>query len=982
MSTDKLIVKGAREHNLKNIDVEIPKNKLVVFTGISGSGKSSLAFDTIYAEGQRRYVESLSSYARQFLGIMNKPDIDSIEGLSPAISIEQKTTSHNPRSTVGTITEIYDYLRLLFARIGHPHCPICGREISQQSAEMITNGALEQIKQVANKNGIAKFLVLAPVVRDKKGEFTSLFENVRVKGYTRVRIDGRTFGLDEDILLIKTNKHSIDVVIDRISIDKKQIKDPVSQQNLRSRLSDSIEQGLALSDGLIILAEVEDAGFSIPDNPKNLKSHLYSERFACPIDNLSFPEIEPRSFSFNSPHGACPTCSGIGTLLKIDPDKIINPELTLAEGAALPLSTMFEKDTWYSRLVAEVAKENNFTIQTPLKQLQQKQIDLLLYGTGTKTYKVIGTNRLGEKTHIEEPFLGILKELERRHSESESEFVRAEIQKYMVQKVCPDCLGARLKEEALSVTVAGKSIVDVTNLAINESLEFAESLTHEKTPLSKREQEIGRLILKEIVSRLRFLVSVGLEYITLGRSSGTLAGGEAQRIRLASQIGSGLTGVLYVLDEPTIGLHQRDNRRLINTLKNLRDLGNTVIVVEHDRETIESADWILDFGPGAGKQGGALVTEGEIKDILNHKSSITSQYLSGKKDLWVGKDRKEPESTGSLKLLSADKHNLKEVDVEIPLQRFVCITGVSGSGKSTLLVDTLYPSLKDALNRSWTQRYEPFTPKNAGFKRLEGLDQITRVALLDQSPIGRTPRSNPVTYTGIFGQIRELYAQTPDARVRGYKTGRFSFNVKGGRCESCEGQGVNKIEMQFLSDVYITCEICEGSRYNRETLEVNWHNKNIAEVLNLTVAEGLDFFANIPNIADKLELLTQVGLDYIELGQSAPTLSGGEAQRIKLSTELMKRSGGSTFYILDEPTTGLHFSDIEKLLKCLLKLVEMGNTVVVIEHNLDVVKNADWIIDLGPEGGDGGGKIIASGTPKEVSKVKSSYTGQFLAEIL
>ncbi|MBI2590979.1 MAG: excinuclease ABC subunit UvrA [Candidatus Blackburnbacteria bacterium] len=986
MDMDKIIIKGARQHNLKNIDVEIPKNKLVVFTGISGSGKSSLAFDTIYAEGQRRYVESLSSYARQFLGIMDKPDVDSIEGLSPAISIEQKTTSHNPRSTVGTITEIYDYLRLLFARIGHPHCPICGREIEQQSVETITNNSLSMIKEVADKEKIAKFLLLSPVVRDKKGEFTTLFANLRAKGFTRVRVDGKIYGLDEDLFLIKTNKHSIDVVIDRISIEKKQLRDKIAENNLRLRLADSIEQGLGLSEGLIILSQVHDSSFSIPDSPKKLEDHLFSEKFSCPVDNISFPEIEPRTFSFNSPHGACSTCSGIGALLKIDPERLVNPELTLSEGAILPMGTMFENETWYSRIVEQVARENGFSIQITLKNLTQEQVKILLWGTGSQIYKVWGTNKFGEKTYIKEAFHGIIPELERRHSDSDSDYARAEIEKYMQKQVCPDCKGARLKEEALSITVDGKSIVDVTRMQIANSLKFAQMLSGKDTPLSKREQEIARMILKEIVSRLHFLVSVGLEYLTLDRSSGTLAGGEAQRIRLASQIGSGLSGVLYVLDEPTIGLHQRDNRRLISTLQNLRDLGNTVIVVEHDREMMEKADWILDFGPGAGKQGGALVAQGDLPAILAHKDSVTAKYLSGKKDLWVNKsdghDTLVQDDKGYLQLTGASEHNLKDVNVKIPLQKLICITGVSGSGKSTLLVDTLYPALHDALNRSWQERNLPYTSKNGDFERLEGTDQVNRLILLDQSPIGRTPRSNPATYTGVFNEVRALFAQTPEARVRGYKAGRFSFNVKGGRCEGCEGQGVNKIEMQFLSDVYITCDICNGTRFNRETLEVEWHGKNIAEVLNLTVAEAKEFFANIPHIADKLDTLSEVGLDYIELGQSAPTLSGGEAQRVKLSSELMKRAGSSTFYILDEPTTGLHFSDIEKLLKCLLRLVSMGNTVVVIEHNLDVVKNADWIIDLGPEGGEKGGEIIAAGTPSQVAQNKKSYTGQFLTEIL
>lgn len=965
MQNDILRVQGAREHNLKNINVEIPKNQLVVFTGLSGSGKSSLAFDTIYAEGQRRYVESLSAYARQFLGIMNKPDVDAIEGLSPAISIEQKTTSHNPRSTVGTVTEIYDYLRLLYARIGHPHCPICGHEIAQQSVDQITDSALHLIKQRLHLNKVARFLIMSPVVRDRKGEFTNLFENLRAKGYTGVRVDGRVYGLDEDLVLIKTNKHSIDAVIDRISL--------VSEANLRTRLNDDIEQALSLSEGLVIIAEVRDKGFSIPQKPKELEDYLFSERFACPVDNISLPEIEPRTFSFNSPHGACPTCAGIGTLLKVDPDRMINPKLTLAEGAILPMANMFEKDTWYSRLVAAVAEEHGFGTKIPLEQFSKKQLHALLYGTGDEDYQVFGPNRFGRMTSIYEAFPGIIAELERRHSESESKYVRAEIEKYMTAKTCPGCRGARLRPEALSISIAKRSIVEVTNLPINNALEFINHLAGKQTPLSRREQEIARLILKEISARLGFLVSVGLEYLTLDRPAGTLAGGETQRIRLASQIGSGLAGVLYVLDEPTIGLHQRDNKRLINTLKNLRDLGNTVIVVEHDREMMENADWILDFGPGAGKHGGTIVAEGPLAKILESPKSLTAKYLKGTRKLIVG--RKAENKNDALTLSGASQYNLKNIDVRFPLGKFICVTGVSGSGKSTLLVETLYPALKAALGGIWQG--------NVGkHKSIDGVDEISRVSLIDQSPIGRTPRSNPATYTGVFTDIRQLYAQTTEARVRGYKPGRFSFNVRGGRCEACEGQGVNKIEMQFLSDVYVTCDVCNGSRYNRETLEVDWHGKNIADVLSMTVDEAKEFFANIPSVADKLETLKSVGLGYIELGQSAPTLSGGEAQRVKLAAELGKRSGGNTFYILDEPTTGLHFADLEKLILVLRQLVDMGNTVVVIEHNLDVIKNADWLIDLGPEGGENGGEIIAEGPPKDVAKVKTSYTGQFLAKTL
>lgn len=973
-NTDTIIIKGARQHNLKNIDVEIPKNKLVVFTGISGSGKSSLAFDTIYAEGQRRYVESLSSYARQFLGIANKPDVDTIDGLSPAISIEQKTTSHNPRSTVGTVTEIYDYLRLLYARVGHPHCPICGREISQQSAEQITNGALQLIKENVAKKHIGRFLVISPVVRDRKGEFSGLFENLRSKGYTRVRVDGRVYGLDEDLVLIKTNKHTIEVIIDRISIEKSQLRDKVAEENLRSRLGQSVEQALALSEGLVVVSEVLDAGFEMPDSPKKLTDHLFSEHFACPVDNISIPEIEPRMFSFNSPHGACPTCSGIGTLMKIDPERIINLKLTLAEGAILPMSNMFEQDTWYSRLVAEVAKENGFDINTPLSELSKKQFDALLYGTGDEPYRVHGTNRFGRMTSIDESFPGIIAELERRFSETESEFVRYEIKKYMVEQVCPTCNGARLKPEALSVTITGRSIVELTALQIANALEFIKELASGDTHLSPREQEIARLILKEVSNRLGFLVSVGLDYLTLDRPAQTLAGGEAQRIRLASQIGSGLTGVLYVLDEPTIGLHQRDNKRLIDTLKKLRDLGNTVIVVEHDREMMQNADWILDFGPGAGKHGGSIVFEGTLADLLRDKDSLTGKYLTGKKDLFLTTSTLKVHN-GQLTLKGASEHNLKNVDISFPLGKFICITGVSGSGKSTLLVDTLYPAIRHALGS--------FNVGNIGkYKSIDGVENILRTSLIDQSPIGRTPRSNPATYTGVWGDIRELFAQSAEARIRGYKPGRFSFNVKGGRCEACEGQGVNKIEMQFLSDVYVTCDVCGGKRFNRETLEVEWHGKNISDVLAMTIEEAREFFANIPQIANGLDTLKEVGLDYVELGQSAPTLSGGEAQRVKLAAELGKRSGGSTFYILDEPTTGLHFADLEKLLHVFRKLVDMGNTVVVIEHNLDVVKNADWVIDLGPEGGEKGGELVACGTPRDVAKIKTSYTGQFLSHVL
>lgn len=973
---DKITIKGAREHNLKNIDVEIPKNKLVVFTGVSGSGKSSLAFDTIYAEGQRRYVESLSAYARQFLGVANKPDVDTIDGLSPAISIEQKSASHNPRSTVGTVTEIYDYLRLLFARIGHPHCPKCGREIAQQSADQITDHILQLIKEGAKTHRIARSLILSPVVRDRKGEFANLLESLRTQGYSWVRIDGRMYSLSEELVLIKTNKHSIDVVVDKISIEVKQIKDKVGEANLRSRLYESVEQALRLSDGLIIAAEVRDKGFSFPERPKDLDDHLYSERFSCPVDNISFPEIEPRIFSFNSPHGACPACKGLGLLMKVDPDRVFNPNLTIEQGGILPFSSLFEHDTWLARTIKTVAEENGIGTDTPIGKLSKRQKDLLLYGTGERIFEVRGTNRFGRMTKIYEAFPGIIAELERRYSQTESDFIRSDIDRFMVEQICPECKGTRLKKEALAITIAGHSIIDITKMTTANAARLTEELLSPNTPLSKREYEIGRLVLKEISSRLSFLESVGLDYLTLDRSASTLSGGEAQRIRLASQVGSGLTGVLYVLDEPTIGLHLRDNKRLIETLKKLRNLGNTVIVVEHDREMIENADFILDFGPGAGKHGGTIVAQGDISDIIKNKNSMTGLYLSGKKTLWVHKKDK-PAKNGALTLEGASKFNLKNLTVNIPLGNLVCVTGVSGSGKSTLLVETLYPALKKAVGEG-----DIHSKPEERYKALHGVEDIKRVILVDQSPIGRTPRSNPATYTGVFGDIRALFAQSQDARVRGYKPGRFSFNVKGGRCEACEGQGVNKIEMQFLADVYVECEACHGKRYNQETLEVSWHSKNIADVLAMTVEEAREFFANIPHVADKLKTLSDVGLDYMELGQPAPTLSGGEAQRVKLAAELSKRSAGNTLYILDEPTTGLHFADIEKLLFCLRRLVEMGNTVVIIEHNLDVIKNADWIIDLGPEGGERGGEVVACGTPQDVAQNKGSYTGQYLAQIL
>ncbi len=967
MSNDKIVIRGAREHNLKDIDLEIPKNKLVVLTGISGSGKSSLAFDTLYAEGQRRYVESLSSYARQFLGVMDKPDVDLIEGLSPAISIDQKSASHNPRSTVGTTTEIYDYLRLLYARIGHPHCPICGGEVARLSVDQIVDKVKGQRSKVKSNEG--RIMILAPVVKDRKGEYSSLFEDLRRKGFSKVRVDKQVRDLSEDLVLIKTNKHTIDVVVDRLVLDKKSLAD----EKILSRLHQSIETALKMGEGMVIVSDVLDKSLEFPPTPKKTEDHLYSERFACPVDNISLPEIEPRTFSFNSPHGACPNCTGLGVLLKIDAEAIINPILSIAEGGILPWSGLGESDTWFKRLIEAVGKEKGFDINTRLGQLSPEAKNLLLYGADNEQFRVEGRNREGHWTHFYTTFEGLVPGLEKRYKETESEYVKKEIEKYMTEEICPVCHGARLKPEALSVSVEGVNISEATSQSIRAALEWLKTLV--KPVLSQREEIIAAPILKEIKARLQFLVDVGLDYLTLDRASATLAGGEAQRIRLASQIGSGLSGVLYVLDEPSIGLHQRDNSRLIETLKRLRDLGNTVVVVEHDQETMESADWIVDFGPGAGEHGGNVVASGSLEDIINNPNSLTGKYLSGKRQVQSdGQLRRPYVNVGTLKVVGAAEHNLKNIDVEFPLGQFIAVTGVSGSGKSTLINDILYRALAQKIYRT--------REKPGRFKDLEGLQYVDKVVLVDQSPIGRTPRSNPATYTGAFTFIRDLFASSPDAKVRGYGPGRFSFNVKGGRCEVCEGEGQIKIEMQFLPDVYVTCEACSGKRYNREALEIHFKDKNIAEVLEMTVEESLEFFSNIPQIKRKLEVLNEVGLGYIRLGQPAPTLSGGEAQRIKLASELSKRPTGHTFYILDEPTTGLHFADIERLLTILRKLVNFGNTVVIIEHNLDVIKNTDWIIDLGPEGGEGGGKVVATGTPKDLVANKSSVTGQYLAKVL
>lgn len=982
MKEEVIKVRGARQHNLKNVDLDIPKHKLVVFTGVSGSGKSSLAFDTIYAEGQRRYVESLSSYARQFLGVMEKPDVDLIEGLSPAISIDQKTTSHNPRSTVGTVTEIYDYLRLLFARVGHPHCPICGREISKQSLDQIVDQVLALISKTLDEKKLAKFLILSPVVQARKGEFTSLFDNLKSKGYKQARVDGHVKNLTDDFVLIKTNKHTIEAVIDRIGLSKENFKDTIFFQNLKSRLSESIQASLNLSDGLTIFAEILDTGFEIPEFPKSFNDTLFSERFACPVDNISLPEIEPRTFSFNSPEGACQACSGLGKILKADQNLILSPEISIIEGGILPFSTMFEHDTWYSRLLLAVCYKNDIDVRVPIAKLTKAQLELLFYGTGDREYKVEGTNKRGKITAIWQTFIGVINELERRFKESQSDWVREEIQKYMREQICPMCEGKRLKKESLGITVDDLSISDATSFSIEDTLSWINKLSAENSPLSTRETEIGKLVLKEIVARLNFLTAVGLEYLSLGRVAATLSGGEAQRIRLASQIGSGLTGVLYVLDEPTVGLHPRDNQKLIDTLKKLKDLGNTVIVVEHDTEMMNSADYIFDFGPAAGKHGGEITAQGTPDEIKKDPNSLTGKYLSGEREIKIGRvplieslisyDTKEIDVTGkSLNFYGCNQFNLKNIDVELPLGKLICITGVSGSGKSTLLVDTIYPALARSVNPF-------FKGEVAGFSRMTGEEYVKKVILVDQSPIGRTPRSNPATYTGIFDPIREVFSKTREARSFGFGKARFSFNLRGGRCEACEGQGQIKIEMQFMSDIWVTCDICHGKRYNAQTLEVLYKGKNIAEVLELTIDEAREFFHAHPKIMTKLDTLSLVGLDYMQLGQAATTLSGGEAQRVKLATELGKRAASGTFYILDEPTTGLHFADVERLLRVLKLLVGRGSSVCVIEHNLDIIKNSDWVIDLGPNGGDTGGNIVAAGTIEDIKKAKNSFTGHFL----
>ncbi len=935
-----IIIKGAREHNLKNIDVKIPREKLVVLTGLSGSGKSSLAFDTIYAEGQRRYVESLSSYARMFLGQMEKPDVDYIDGLSPAISIDQKTTSKNPRSTVGTVTEIYDYLRLLYARIGIPHCPKCGKEVQRQSIDQI-------VDKVMSLGEGTKIQILAPVIRGKKGEHKKVFENARKSGYVRVKADGEQYDLSEPIELKKTQKHNIEIIIDRLII----------RENIVQRLTDSLETAIALT-GDVVLVEV--IGGEIMS---------FSQNFACDDCGISLQELTPRLFSFNNPYGACDNCDGLGALSKIDPDLVIADEnLSIINGAisATGWANANKKDSMAYMYFTALADYYGFDVNTPYKDLPKDIHDIILYGTGDTNIPMNYERSYGNGKYSA-PFEGVITNLERRYNANTYDYVKNDIERYVNDVTCPKCHGARLNDEVLAVTINGVNIYEFTTMSIQKEMDFVNSLE-----LTDREKMIGEQILKEIKARLKFLLDVGLDYLSLSRSAGTLSGGEAQRIRLATQIGSGLMGVLYILDEPSIGLHQRDNDRLIETLKHLRDLGNTVIVVEHDTDTMYAADYIVDIGPGAGVNGGELVGEGTVEDLIKSPRSITGKYLSGELKIEVPKERRKP--TGWIEVRGAKENNLKNINVKIPTGVMTCVTGVSGSGKSSLVNEILYKKLAHVLNRARTHA--------GAHKEIKGIEQLDKIIDINQSPIGRTPRSNPATYTNVFGDIREVFASTNEAKVRGYKSGRFSFNVKGGRCEACSGDGIKKIEMHFLADIFVPCEVCKGKRYNRETLEVKYKGKNIYEVLEMTVDEGVEFFGNIPKIKRKLETLQEVGLGYIKLGQSSTTLSGGEAQRVKLATELSKRSTGKTIYILDEPTTGLHTADVHKLTEVLDKLVEGGNTVVVIEHNLDVIKTADYIIDMGPEGGDNGGTVIASGTPEHVAKVEKSYTGKYLKKML
>ncbi|GAB4285245.1 MAG: excinuclease ABC subunit UvrA [Candidatus Dojkabacteria bacterium] len=1015
---DAIKIRGARTHNLKNIDLDIPKNKLTVFTGLSGSGKSSLAFDTIYAEGQRRYVESLSAYARQFLGLMDKPDVDLIEGLQPAISIDQKTAGHNPRSTVGTVTEIYDYLRLLFARVGHPRSPISGKRLEKQTVQQIVDRILD-LSSALNKESV-KVMILAPIIKNRKGTYEELFNRLLSQGYIRVRVDGKIYNLEEEIKLDRYVKHMIELVIDRVVIDQNSKDD----KDFIKRLTDSIELTLNQGEGELLVNLVEAEQLTTDQKKKlNLRENgdiFFSEKLVDPDTGESFPEIEPHSFSFNSPHGACPVCNGLGTIKEIDQSTVYNPRLTVMEGGLFPWARVIESPGSFTyNLIVKVAKDKKIDLRKPIGQLPKEHLNILLYGLKGKKYTIDYTNSAGEDKVYKVSFEGVIPNLERRYQETDSDYIRKEIEQYMIEKNCPECNGHRLRKESLSVTIHGKNIVDITSMSINEAFTWVEHVKNNKVTGSKtqskltkdfgfasvdekddlltdQEREIGKQIFREILLRLQFLLSVGLDYLSLNRSARTLSGGESQRIRLASQIGTGLTGVLYVLDEPSIGLHQRDNDRLISTLENLRDIGNTVIVVEHDQDTINKADYVVDIGPLAGEHGGKIVATGTPKEILNAKNSLTAAYLSGKKkiDKYEIYDeikkldtlneidiKKLPKKGEHMKgngenivITKLEENNLKGFDLEIPLGKFVCVTGVSGSGKSTTVNEIMTKAIARELNGN--------SEVPGKFKSITGLSNIDKLVRIDQSPIGRTPRSNPATYTGVFTDIRTILAQTKEAKARGYKAGRFSFNVKGGRCEKCEGAGVIQISMQFLPDVYVKCDACDGKRYNRETLQIDYKGKNIADILDMTIEEGLEFFSSITKIASKLQTLMDVGLGYIRLGQAATTLSGGESQRVKLASELSKRSTGKTLYVLDEPTTGLHFEDVRKLLIVLHGLVVKGNTVVVIEHNLDVIKTADWIIDLGPEGGDKGGYIVAMGTPEEVAKTQGSYTGEWLAKVL
>ena len=994
MALDKLVVRGAREHNLKNVDLDIPRDKMVVITGLSGSGKSSLAFDTIYAEGQRRYVESLSAYARQFLGLMEKPNVDQIEGLSPAISIDQKGSGRNPRSTVGTVTEVYDYLRLLYARIGQPHCPTCGEPITQQTATQIVDGIMEMPEGT-------RLLILAPIIKDRKGNHKSVFENLQKQGYVRSRVNGEMYEVTEVPDLDRYKMHTIEAVIDRIVV-RPPGEDEAGESTGTdlARLADSVETALKLGNGVLIVSDVSDR-----DNPVD---RTFSEHFSCVKCGTSLPEIEPRTFSFNSPHGACPACTGLGTLQEFDPELILDEEATLENGAVIPWQRQNDDDGdgYYRQILRAVCKQYGIPFRVPVKELSLKQRDVILWGTPKKGEKIRidYTNSQGQDRYYETTFSGAIPNLQRRYQETTSEYIRTKLEEYMSVRPCPTCGGKRLRPEALAVTIAGKSIWEITRMPVDESLHWVQWLRGEEAapepngsngllagetsalaagngaaspktaiPLSPRQQTIAHQVFKEIAARLGFMVNVGLDYLTLDRTAVTLSGGESQRIRLATQIGSQLMGVLYILDEPSIGLHQRDNARLIETLQGMRDLGNTVLVVEHDEDTIRAADWIVDMGPGAGEHGGHVVCSAWRDDFLECPDSMTAKYLRGEMQITVPEERRE--GNGEYLLIKgARENNLKNVDVRIPLGKFVAVTGVSGSGKSTLVVDVLYKRLAQLMYRA--------KDRPGAHTAIEGFEFIDKVIDIDQSPIGRTPRSNPATYVGLFTDIRDLFSTIPEAKARGYKAGRFSFNVKGGRCEACQGDGIIRIEMQFLPDVYVPCEECKGHRYNRETLEIKFRGKSIADVLEMTVEEGLEFFQHIPRIRNKLETLNAVGLGYIKIGQPATTLSGGEAQRIKLSKELSRRATGNTLYILDEPTTGLHFEDVRKLLDVLHELVNKGNTVLVIEHNLDVIKNCDWLIDMGPEGGIKGGIVIAEGTPEHIAANRRSYTGHFLQHML